>query len=395
MLGAPAPPAAGSRHGTLAAAAAPALLAAAAAAARRAGVQRAAGAAAEETKDGGALLQVALFVAYFFAQSGMSFYMKWILSKVRVSKDLVGIPASFWVTSCQQLAGFLLVLGFIVGSTLIGKGYRPKQLASRKELLLVLLLSCSFSMNIGLNLLSLVLIPLSLTFIIRSCLPLSTAISQTLIQGKSQDISLGEWGCMVFGVVCACVVVVAQSGGAAGSASPTFYFGVAMAVCSIFCGAFDMVFKSVLGTNVKLSPVDTIFYMSLPVVCLTGLIGTIPKPVSPSWAAQFGSRMSDLEVFKKLFELNPTVLGLVFASGCLAFCYNVFTTFLVVKLSPATTSFAGNFNKAATVTLSLIFLEGQLPPGIRGKALIAAIAGNIGAFALYNKLKSRRQTAGK
>lgn len=322
----------------------------------------------------------------------MNFYMKWILSKIEVAEGLKGVPASFLVTSTQQLVGLVCVLGLLVVSRAFGRPYTPKPLASGKELLLVLCLSASFALNIGLNLFSLVLIPLSLNLIVRSCLPLSTAVSQTLIQRKTQDISAGEWGCMIAGVLCACVVVLAKSGGPAGSANPMFLFGVAMVVASIFCGAFDMVFKSVLGTSVKLSPLDTTYHMALPVAVFTGLIGALfPKPVSASWAARFGSTMTDVTVFQELWRLNPSVLGWVAVSGVLAFGYNIFQTFLVVKLSPATTSFAGNFNKAATVLLSMIFLEGKLPPGPRGKILALAIVGNIAAFALYNKLKSGRK----
>jgi len=353
---------------------------------------------AEPEKEEGSdlALQATLFLIYFCTQSGMNFYMKWILSKIHVAQNLVGVPASFLVTSCQQIVGFLLVMSLLLGSRLVGRPYTPKPLASSKELILVLLLSASFALNIGLNLFSLVLIPLSLNLIVRSCLPLSTALSQTLIQRKTQDISPGEWGCMVAGVLCAVVVVIAKSGGPAGSSSPAFYFGVAMVVASIFCGAFDMVFKSVLGTSVKLSPMDTTYHMALPVATFTALIGSaFAKPVSATWAARFGPTMTDIQVFKELWQLNPGVLGWVVASGVLAFCYNVFQTFLVVKLSPATTSFAGNFNKAATVLISLVFLEGRLPPGPRGKVLALAIVGNIAAFALYNALKGRRKAASK
>eukprot|EP00971_Amphidinium_carterae_P097353 1926310-Amphidinium_carterae.1 len=33
-------------------------------------------------------------------------------------------------------------------------------------------------------------------------------------------------------------------------------------------------------------------------------------------------------------------------SGVLAFGYNIFVTYVIQKLTPATTAFAGNFNKA-------------------------------------------------
>eukprot|EP00930_Biecheleria_cincta_P103131 TRINITY_DN95060_c0_g1_i1.p1 TRINITY_DN95060_c0_g1~~TRINITY_DN95060_c0_g1_i1.p1 ORF type:complete len:462 (+),score=82.58 TRINITY_DN95060_c0_g1_i1:37-1386(+) len=337
-------------------------------------------------------VQGGLFVTYFLVQSGMSFYMKWILSKVKVASDLVGVPASFLVTASQQLVAFGLFIVFMLGSRLIGKPYRPKILTSRTEFLLVLGLSLSFSLNIGLNLLSLSLVPLSLTMIIRACSPLSTAFMQALIMKKKQDISAAEWCCLSVGVFCACAVVVAQSGGPSGKASFAFFFGVAMSVASLFSAGLDFVFKGVLGTNVKLNALDTTCYMALPVAFLTSIFGAIlSKPVSSSWAARFAPRMTDLAVFQKLWEVNPGVLGCVLVSGLLAFVYNIFVTFLCVNLSPATAAFAGNFNKSATILLSLLVLEGTMMNGPRGLVTVGAVLGNIVAFTLYNLLKKQRQ----
>jgi len=346
---------------------------------------------AEEEKDGGLSLQALLFVCYFGIQSGMSFYMKWLLSKVKVASDLVGIPASFLVTASQQMVGFALFLVFLAGCALVGKPYKVKKLKTRGEWLLLLGLSVSFTLNIGLNLLSLSLVPLSLTMIVRACSPLSTAIMQSTIMKQKQDISLGEWGCMSVGVFCATAVVIAQSGGPSGTASFAFFFGVAMCVGSLFSGAFDFVFKGILGSNVKLNALDTTCYMALPVALLTTIIGGFAaKPVSASWAARFAPTMTDWAVFGKLWQVNPGILGWVVLSGVLAFVYNIFVTFMVVKLSPATTAFAGNFNKAATILLSLLILEGKLAAGLRGKVIIFAVLGNIAAFSLYNVLKKRR-----
>lgn len=351
---------------------------------------------ANEAAPASLLKQAVLFLTYFVLQSGMSFYMKWLLSKVKVAENLVGVPASFLVTSSQQLVGFVLFLVFIAGSWLLGKPYKPKPLASRQELLLVLALSLSFTMNIGLNLLSLSLVPLSLTMIIRACSPLSTALMQSTIMRKKQDISAGEWACMSVGVFCATAVVIAQSGGPSGSASFAFFFGVAMSVASLFSGAFDFVFKGILGTSVKLNALDTTCYMALPAAFLTAAIGAVAdKPVSKTWATAFTPLMTDWDVFGKLWHVNPTIFGWVALSGILAFVYNIFVTFMVVEMSPATTAFSGNFNKAASILLSLLLLEGNLAPGLRGFTIVAAVLGNIAAFTLYNVLKSKRQKKNK
>merc|ERR1719203_1051975 len=103
--------------------------------------------------------------------------------------------------------------------------------------------------------------------------------------------------------------------------------------------------------------------------------------------------MTDWTVFGKLWQASPGAFFWVMLSGVLAFAYNTFVTFLVVKLSPATTAFAGNFNKAATILVSLLFLEGTLPPGLQGRVMIGATLGNIAAFTVYNMLKQRRPIA--
>lgn len=319
----------------------------------------------------------------------MSFYMKWLLSKVQVASDLMGVPASFLVTASQQLTGFALFCILIIGSRLVGKPYKPKMLASRKEWLLIVALSVSFSLNIGLNLLSLSLIPLSFTMIIRGCSPLSTALVQTAVMRKKSDLSAGEWACMVVGVVCAGWVVLAKSGGFSGSSSSVFLFGVAMSVGSLLSGGLDFVCKGLLGANVKLNALDTTCYMALPVAFLTSVLGAvIVKPVSSSWATRFVPNMTDWAVFGKLWEVNPHVLGYVLLSGIWAFVYNTFVTFMVQKLSPATTAFAGNFNKAATILVSLLLLEGTRKP-----AVVLPVLGNIAAFYVYNVLQKRRKLA--
>jgi len=353
--------------------------------------------ASKDDEDANMTLQGLLFFSYFAAQSGMSFYMKWLLSKVRVAQDLTGIPASFLVTSSQQMVSFVLFLLFVLGSQLVGKPYRPKALKSRNEIMLILGLSLAFSLNIGLNLTAVALVPLSLTMIIRGCSPLSTAFLQATIMNKKQDISAGEWACMIVGVFMATACVIAQSGGPGGSANFAFFFGVAMSVFSLFSAALDFVFKGMLGgTEVKLNAMDTVFYQAIPVAVLTTIMaGFISKPVSVSWAARYSPIMTDFSIFARLWEVNPAAFGWVGLSGACAFIYNIFVTFMVVKLSPATTAFAGNFNKAATILMSLLILEGTGISGWRGMVTYGTVLGNICAFTCYNVIKGRRTQRAK
>jgi len=97
-----------------------------------------------------------------------------------------------------------------------------------------------------------------------------------------------------------------------------------------------------------------------------------------------------VEVFRRLWEINPAVFKWVLLSGLFSFIYNTFVTFMIVKLSPATTAFAGNFKKAATILIALLILERGIS-GPRGLVVLLAVMGNITAFTFYNVLRKRRK----
>jgi len=338
------------------------------------------------------LKEIGLFSGYFFLQTGMGFMMKFVLSKVTVVPGLKGIPAPFFVTCCQQLVSFSIMCLVLLGSRAIGRPYNPQKI-SKQEMITVLCLAAAFSLNIGSNLLSMSLIPLSLSMIIRACSPITTAALQSMDK-KQRTPSAPEWLCLLIGVVCAAAVTLAESGGVSGQASFLFFFGVAICVFSICCGGLDFVLKAKLGKGPKLNALDLNFYNALPVACFTGLAATaIPKPVSATWAARYVPQMTDLQVVKRMFQVNPSIVKWVVFSGLGAFVYNLYVTFMVVQLSPATSAFAGNFNKSAAILLSLVFLEGAAPwktGSLRDFAKIGAVLGNIAAFTCYNILKKRK-----
>ncbi|CAE7338484.1 unnamed protein product, partial [Symbiodinium sp. KB8] len=253
------------------------------------------------------LKEIGLFCGYFFLQTGMGFMMKFVLSKVTVVPGLKGIPAPFFVTCCQQLVSFSIMCLVLLGSRAIGRPYSPQKI-SKQEMITVLCLAAAFSLNIGSNLLSMSLIPLSLSMIIRACSPITTAALQSMDK-KQRTPSAPEWLCLLIGVVCAAAVTLAESGGVAGEASFLFFFGVAICVFSICCGGLDFVLKAKLGKGPKLNALDLNFYNALPVACFTGLAATvIPKPVSATWAARYIPQMTDLQVVKRIFQVNPSIV---------------------------------------------------------------------------------------
>merc|ERR1712217_466148 len=73
-------------------------------------------------------------------------------------------------------------------------------------------------------------------------------------------------------------------------------------------------------------------------------------------------------------------------SGVFAFLYNIIQFTIVHTLSPSATAFGGNFNKAALIFLSYIFMD-PLPGMPWGAIIMCAIVGNIVSFSYYSYLQ--------
>merc|ERR550532_1241766 len=73
-------------------------------------------------------------------------------------------------------------------------------------------------------------------------------------------------------------------------------------------------------------------------------------------------------------------------SGVFSFVYNIIQFTIVHTLSPSATAFGGNFNKAALIFLSYIFMD-PLPKAPWGIVIMMAIIGNIISFSYYSYLQ--------
>merc|ERR1719512_34843 len=92
--------------------------------------------------------------------------------------------------------------------------YIPKKLSTRFEVFSVVIFGMVFALNIALNNFSLGYISIAVNLIIRSCLPLSTFLSQQALSVFNLY-PRKAWRCneitlMVLGVVCAAVFTMAQ-----------------------------------------------------------------------------------------------------------------------------------------------------------------------------------------
>lgn len=252
----------------------------------------------------------------------------------------------------------------------------------------------TFALNIGLNNFSLSLVAISINLIVRSCLPLTTALSQLLVGGfighsKDAAVTPAAWVLMLLGVGCAGLATYAKNtADSSQEESGSLFLGVLCCIGSLFSGALNMVLAGVLGTSLKLNPLDTTCYMALPaglVLLIPSMLVSHPMGKWPGFPS-----MTDWEVLQEVVARNPQALLPVVFSGVLAFVYNILQYTLVHKLSAAYAAFAGNFNKAATVAFALLLGLESVPDGRYGHLFLLAVLGNIAAFTAYSAMKTKK-----
>jgi hypothetical protein len=341
----------------------------------------------ETSKTAGRLL------CFLGAQTGMLFYMKEVLANQSISEGKNGFPAAFAVTGLQQLTGFVLMMAWMCISRFTPYQYVPKRLNSWTDCVAVLLFSFAFTANIALNNYSMALIPISVNLIIRSCFPLPTFLAQKLVSwctkdNKVKDSSLVELGLMLLGVLCAVIAVIAKmkSAGTLASESRNLVWGVTVCVISCFAGSTNLVLAGLMGTALKLNEFDTVIYTALPASALLLAAMSIPHVVP--WGED-GSTLTDWEILEEVWDSNQGVVYLAALSGVFALGFNLLKYGIVQRLSATHTAFAGNFNKAFTIVLTMLQGLEPWPSDGWGWLMVSAYMGNIAAFTGYNIAKLR------
>lgn len=331
-----------------------------------------------------------LAMLFFGGQTGLNIYMKLVLSQAEISKELhmKGIPAAFLVTAIQQVVAFAF-LALILGAVYFTPyRYTPKPLTSWSDVAKVFAFGSAFAANIGLNNFSLSYLPISTSVMIRSSTPLATYAVHSVISfmNKSKAESGGiEVVYMMLGVFGAALVAVAQSGGTSQEVGDVgnMMLGVFMSVLSVLACALNLVLASVLGSDMKLNPLDTIWYMAIPVALMLCPLASVPHPCS--WPGL--STANDWQVVWKVMQLSPKMMLFTIFSGVLAAGYNFLMYFLVQTFSATHTAFAGNFNKAALIILSLLLGMEALPSGRWGTLMMFGVFVNVVSFTMYSSVK--------
>jgi len=353
---------------------------------------------------------VGKLVLYFGAQSFMNIFMSWVMrTNVTVpagttiastgavlEKNLTGCPAGFALTAFQQVISFVVFMIFFVAVYFTPYRYVPKKLNTWFEVFSVVIFGCVFALNIALNNFSLGYISIAVNLIIRSCLPLTTFLSQ---QGLAvfklypfKPCKVKEILLMVIGVICAgtftCAKIMSSD---KKSDSKNIVLGVVMCIASLLCGSLNLALAGVLGET-KLNVYDTVAYMAIPATLFLAPIALfLQKPVPGEWAVVFNKKtMSDYEILSGVWEVNKGTMAWLALSGVFSFIYNIIQFSIVHTLSPSATAFGGNFNKAALVFLTLIlpFLRVHKLPGRPWIVVIwLSVVCNIAAFSYYSYLQ--------
>jgi len=349
----------------------------------------------------GAATTIGKVCIFFGAQTFMNLYMKVVLSGSIVSRELhlKGYPAAFAVTGIQQVASFAIILLGIAILWFSPWRYKPVIVDTKLGWLTVLAFSVTFTLNISLNNFSLSLLPLSVNLIMRSCSPLSTflcEIAMDRLSGRSvKNINTVEVSTMLLGIVCAGLAVVGKTQISKASADPeagsNVVLGVLVCLASLASASLNMALVGLMGTSLKMNPIDTALYMAPPSALML-LVPIFFMPHPTEWP---GAMLTDWQITKTVAEHAPDVLGLAFLSGVFAVAYNVLTYFFVQTLSATHAAFASNFNKAATIGIAvMVGLETLVLQGW-GIIMAAGIAGNIGAFTAYSVVKASGSSAHK
>merc|ERR1712137_1023421 len=299
----------------------------------------------------------------------------------------------------QQMVSFVVFCIYFAAVYFTPYRYVPKPLKTPFEVFCVVVFGCVFALNIALNNFSLGYISIAVNLIIRSCLPLTTFLSQ---QGLAlfnlypfKPCKVLEISLMVIGVICAGVFTMAQimASSASGHSSEAGnqILGVIMCIASLLCGSLNLALAGVLGET-KLNVYDTVAYMAIPAtVFLLPIAIFVQKPVPGLWPVVFEKdTMSDWEILVGVWGLNQSTMAWLFLSGVFSFIYNIIQFSIVHTLSPSATAFGGNFNKAALIfmTLLLPFLQIHKNPGSPYIQVIwGAVICNIAAFSYYSYLQ--------
>jgi hypothetical protein len=325
--------------------------------------------------------------------SGVIFCSKIVLSTAIVSDELdfKGIRAPFLFGALHQLTVFLCFLVGIAVSSFTSWRYRPKPISRRRDILVIILFSLSSALNIGLNNLSISLLPISLNLVIRSFLPLTTILAQwTLRRLKLSDkgYPIGDQERLAIAVAVSCtgLATMAQIYGGNHRSQPYLGTGMMAAWVSISAGAFNQWIAKGIGSSVEFASVDLMFYRSFPTAVALFLPGFFVT--HNVWPGE--PPMTDCEVIQKVFKIRPSVLWLTVVMVVSATSFNGVSKIMEKRIPFGHLQAATLVSRATAGVLSVLYGVESLPNGWWPVILVFATVGNLGSFSYYSyKVKDK------
>ncbi|KAK9832050.1 hypothetical protein WJX81_002190 [Elliptochloris bilobata] len=302
----------------------------------------------------GAMITCVVIVAYLGLNAGLNMTNKWALG-------IYGFRFPLLLTSCHMAFSFLILAPFMAYEP-----FRSKHRNTvRKQWRGLLMMGLFMAANISLNNLSLTLISLSLNQVIRSSLPVVTAVLAVFIDNRypsrSEFVSLT--------VLSAGVMLAVWEGTVAGSPS-----GIMLCIAATLCNGAMMVTAGKIMSE-KVDALRLTFYTA---------------PSSCAVLAPFFYGREAGTFLEYLPAHMQGVAGILIVSSCLALAYNVVHATMIHRLSAVTTTVLGEAKIVALLVLSALFLGEDRVFTL--KMTVGCALALIG-FGLYSAVRLRQSQA--
>jgi len=280
------------------------------------------------------MLVALIFTVWFMNNLAINFYNKWLLGKTDFS-----FPMTY--TTTNKTIGWFASLTVMSISVCTGKGSFPPPAKLRAQFLrpMIHIHGVLTACNIGFNNWSLVFISLSINQLLRSAVPLPTAVLSTVFEKKTFNWQV--WASMA--VVCVGAMLASAGSGDATTA------GILICLGSVLSGAAWTVVSGML-LQMGEEPLDSlsVLFCSSPTCIVTTLTFALAL---------------ELEPLKEWFndDSRPNIGGVfalyILTGGMLGFCYDLIHQQFIKVTSAMTMGIAGNAKMVLLIIISMIFFE--------------------------------------
>jgi hypothetical protein len=269
---------------------------------------------------------------FFTGNVVLNVYNKWIFSELGLK-----LPLFVTMTHMVMCQFGAIVCKFIPTSYV---SWTPTQFEDNGVVFKLMVIAVFFSLNTGLNNSSLIYLNLAANQIIRATLPAVTAFVSMFTERK-----------ILSGLHYCTIVILVLGVSMSLYKSPEFNgFGTFLCFASTLSGAVHVtVIGNLLGCNLKMQPLDFMYYTSLPILVV----------LMPAFFMT-----NEPELIADALDTNGwsqfTILMTI--GGCLAFFYNVVHYIFINVTSSVYSTVAGNFKVILVIVVSIVFFKTEVTP---------------------------------